>query len=286
MRGSSSSWQVSSRAEGTTSGGRLSLSSANPSRSPTSCAMTSGWRSCRRTRTTAPARTCLLSRKIASAARTPTFNLEAQLAVTAVWAAADVGETITTLTARGPSSYEGDPAQPSTRSWRRSLSTRSSPPCAPPTTSLTAGRRSIYHRRCWTSRAPARVVRGDIARPRGRCPLDRRISGADRWRSRTSPSGPGEARREAIALTGAGAWSYSTTSCRRGDSELDDLRPGLAPRSWRRRARPLAAARSRRRRGEGRALEFVEKILTAVHLSLRAIAPTRAPTFRAVSGDA
>jgi hypothetical protein len=39
-------------------------------------------------------------------------NLEAQLAVSAVWTSVDVGETITTLTARGPSSYEGDPAQP------------------------------------------------------------------------------------------------------------------------------------------------------------------------------
>ena len=54
----------------------------------------------------------LLSRKIGIRGDDPDYNLEAQLAVTAVWTSVDVGDRITTLTARGPSSYEGDPEQP------------------------------------------------------------------------------------------------------------------------------------------------------------------------------
>ena len=42
----------------------------------------------------------LLSRNIGISGEDPDFNLEAQLAITAVWASADVEEAITTLTAR------------------------------------------------------------------------------------------------------------------------------------------------------------------------------------------
>jgi hypothetical protein len=58
----------------------------------------------------------------------------------------------------------------------------------------------------------------------GRSPLDQTISGAARWPSRSSPSGPGEARREAIVLTaaGRGATSLAAPQNALGSAARDD----------------------------------------------------------------
>jgi hypothetical protein len=54
-----------------------------------------------------------LTRKIGIAGEDPDYDLEAQLAITIFWTSSvDVGTEIITMTARGPSSYEGDPRQP------------------------------------------------------------------------------------------------------------------------------------------------------------------------------
>jgi hypothetical protein len=54
----------------------------------------------------------VLSRKVGIRGGMTDNNLEASLAVTAFWTSVDVGSEISTITGRGPSSYEQDPTQP------------------------------------------------------------------------------------------------------------------------------------------------------------------------------
>ena len=54
----------------------------------------------------------VFSRKIGISGEDPDYELEAQLAITAVWTSVDVGDKIITLGARGPSTYDGDQDQP------------------------------------------------------------------------------------------------------------------------------------------------------------------------------